>query len=218
MSRAPISLDRGVPGSDGEAVSVLAAALSDYLDEVADDMSTCQRHATTTWVRPCDWALALGRSYPRRRALAGHVRDAATRLPDWRQSPFWAADGTQWDQLTREIRAEDRGPAECLLFARGALWEGRPILVGIRSTERPQRLAVEQVLPVVERAIPELPVQALARGLRCFDYLLPERVAAALPLSAFARVRSLTLLEFLKRATPEMLAADQCISSAGAGD
>jgi hypothetical protein len=138
-------------------------------------------------------------------------------LPEWRRSPFWKSDGADWESLARlPFGEESSTTADRRVLTRGISWQGRPLLISAATAWQEPLLTLDLFLPPLHLDLPEPAMRVLAQGLRCQEFLLPQRIAQALPLSAKPADGWLSLPDFLRRATPELSTARQCISSPGA--
>ena len=200
------------PASEYDGLAALTTALTLYFTEVDDAYMVCVQHEGTTAVSETRGCLCLTRLFLQTPQVIASVRKGSVNLPGWRASPFWGADGGHWKEI--ECEALRNHPQNGrLAVTRGVSWNGRPVLIRMRPRSPGRFLALDLLLPPVSRDLPELPLRRVAAGLHCQAHLVPDKVAAAIPLSSLRspgeRVRA-----YLTRATPPGLYASQCFLTA----
>ena len=219
IGREELSAEKGMPpdssaepASEYDGLAALTTALTLYFTEVDDAYRVCVQHEGTTAVSETRGCLCLSRLFQQTPQVLASVRQVSDSLPGWRASLFWSADGGHWTEIERESLRDH--PAQCgPAVTRGVSWNGRPVLVRVRPHGPDRLVALDLLLPPVSRDLPELPLRRVAAGLRCHAHFVPDRVAAAVSLSALPRPGE-RVREYLTRATPPGLYASQCFSTA----
>lgn len=202
---------------DNDGLFLLAEGLSGYLAEIAACRAVCLRHESTATVWLTTGVLHVQRLFDPAPATAARLAARVEEFPGWEGTLFWPSEGERWERF--RVRAAARGkedPNARPAALRGIAWEGRPVLVNIRSRGSGAPIVVETAMPSLPLDLPELPLRLVASGLRCHEDLLPGYLAAPLPLAKHGEGRS-HLRDYLERATPQNRYASQCFSQRSAG-
>ncbi len=202
---------------DNDGLFLLAEGLSGYLAEIIACRAVCRRHEETATVRRTAEVLHVQRRFDPARAPAAHLAARIGALPDWEGTLFWPTEGDRWERLLSRAAARGKeDPNSRPVALRGIAWEGRPVLVSIRSRGARAPTDVVTALPALPLDLPEPPLRLVASALRCHEHLLPTSLAPPLPLGMHGAGWS-HLRAYHERATPQNRYASQCFSQRRAG-
>jgi len=200
----------GPPGTVADTLGLLSEAVLSYLEELDADRLVCLRHEATADVTDSPEGLGVALTLPQSDDSAGQIRRSAGHLPGWDDSPWWGTLGEEWTRLLDAARQAGRKETSSPGFARGFLWEGRPVLV-ITRVAPDDALCLELLLPALPDGLPDLALRLLARALRCQEYLLSGQAGELLARREPSASRGLSPRQYLARATQRNLCASQCI-------
>ena len=154
-----------------DSIDLLTQALANYLTELDGWGTDCLRHADTAIVTEERGLLCVSRRFPRSPVTVAHLRTSPEKLRSLRTSLFWKSDGERWKEI---IAMMTTGAGES--FCQGANWDERPLAVRWVMTD--DAITLDLLSLPYSSDMTDHPLRALARLLRCHEFLVATMVAS----------------------------------------
>ena len=189
---------------DNNGVVMLGEAFYEYLQEIEAARQICCQHQSTAAIHERGTELQIYSIFKREERTAAELRSNTDFLPDWKQSPYYRADGRRWGHLQSRIEKQMAKHTKLHpIITRGVNWEGYPMLIHAYKFEPDPVMKIELVLPTYQSEAPPLPIKTVAAALECLDFLVPSYVTTPLPPYDHHETKFSTIFEYLRRVMPK---------------